>query len=99
VSGLNFTFDDPNKMQDDARGKAITDAKGKAEELAKQLGVKLVRVVSFSDSTGGYPTPYAYGRGGVELAANQSTDAKIAPTIDVGQNKIQSTVSVTYEIR
>lgn len=99
VSGLSFTFDDPNKLQDDARGKAIADAKEKADELAKQLGVRLVRVVSFSDSTGGYPAPYAYGRGGLEVA-NQATDAKApSPEISLGQNKVQSNVSVTYEIK
>src|SRR6185503_8334325 len=29
VSGLSFTFDDPNKLQDDARANAINDAKQK----------------------------------------------------------------------
>ncbi len=95
VSGLEFTFDDPQMAQDEVRGKAIADAKEKAEELAKQLGVRIVRVVSFSEN-GSYPMPYAYGRGGVEVAAQ---DAKTAPSIEVGQNKVTSTVSVTYEIR
>ncbi len=99
VSGLNFTFDDPNQMQDDARGKAIADAKAKADELAKQLGVRLVRVVSFNENGGGYPSPMyardmAYGLGGV---ANETK--AVAPEISIGQNKVTSTVSVTYEIR
>ena len=96
VSGLNFTFDDPQKAQDTVRGEAIADAKKKADELAKQLGVRIVRVVSFSENGGGYPSPM-YGRGGMETAVAQ--DAKVAPTIDVGQNKVTSNVSVTYEIR
>ena len=97
VSGLNFTFDDPNKLQDEARGKAIADAKAKADALAKQLGVTLVRVVSFNENGGGYPTPMYYakdtavGMGGAEPAR--------APEISVGQNKVQSNVSVTYEIK
>src|SRR3989338_1403520 len=62
VSGLNFTFDDPNKLQNDARGKAIADAKAKADALAKQLGVTLVRVVSFNENGGGYPTPMYYAK-------------------------------------
>lgn len=96
VSGLNFTFDDPQKTQDEARGKAIADAKEKADELAKQLGVRIVRVVSFSENGDGYPSPM-YGRGGMESAVAQ--DVKVAPTIEVGQNKVTSNVSVTYEIR
>jgi len=94
VSGLNFTFDDPNKLQNDARGKAIADAKAKADQLAKQLGVRLVRVVSFNENGGGYPGPMytkAVGMGG--------DVAQSAPEISVGQNKVSSNVSVTYEIR
>ena len=97
VSGLNFTFDDPNKLQDEARGEAIADAKAKADALAKQLGVTLVRVVSFNENTGGNPSPMYYakdtavGMGGAEPAR--------APEISVGQNKVQSNVSVTYEIK
>lgn len=98
VSGLQFTFDDPQQGQLEARGKAIADAKDKVDELAKQLGVSIVRVVSFNESSGGYPTPYAYGRGGV---ANMAMDSKaeVAPQISVGQNQVSSSVSVTYEIR
>ncbi|MDP4020465.1 MAG: SIMPL domain-containing protein [Candidatus Adlerbacteria bacterium] len=96
VSGLNFTFDDRDAVETEAREEAIADAKQKAEVLARQLGVRLVRVVSFSES-GGYPTPIYYakdtamGMGGAEPAR--------APEISVGENKVTSNVSVTYEIR
>lgn len=98
VSGLMFTFDDPHRGQDEAREMAIADAKAQAEKLAGQLGVRVVRLVSFSESSGGMPPmPYAaYGRGGAEsLAQDASNKVVIAP----GENKVTSTVSVTYEIR
>ena len=99
VSGLQFTFDDPNQVEDEARQEAIADAKAKADELAKQLGVRIVRVVSFSESGSGVPMPYAYGRGGMEVM-NQAMDSKaVAPDISTGQNKVTSSVSVSYEIR
>lgn len=98
VSGLNFTFDDPNKLENEARGKAIADAKSQADQLAKQLGVRIVRVVSFSENGGGYPVPMyardAYGMGGADNSVKS-----VAPEISLGENKVQSTVSVTYEIR
>ncbi len=98
LSGLNFTFDKPEATQTEARNKAIADAKAKADELAKQLGVHLVRVVSFSESGSGYPQPYAYGRGGA--TANQAMDSKaVAPEISVGQNNVTDDVSITYEIK
>lgn len=100
VSGLNFTFDDPDAIQKEARDEAIADAKDKAEELAKQLGVRLVRVVSYGDS-GNYPGPLpyyrsdvVYGMGGV---ANETK--AVAPDISIGENKVVSNVTITYEIR
>lgn len=96
VSSLQFTFDDPNKIEDEARTEAIADAKAKADELAKQLGVRIVRVVSFSESGSGVPPMPYYARGG---ATAQALDAKSAPEISTGENKVISNVSITYEIR
>ncbi len=97
LSGLNFTFDDPNKNKDEARKIAIANAKTKADELAKQLGVRVIRVVSFNESGYGYPMPM-YGRDMVGGAEAQSTKA-VAPTISTGENTVISNVSVVYEIR
>lgn len=97
VNGLNFSVDEPAKVQAEARNKAITDAKSKADLLAKQLGVRLTRVISFSENTGGYPRPMMYsavmGKGG----ADSVTPA--APEIPTGEQKVTSNVSITYEIR
>ena len=94
VSQLNFTFDDPDKVQSDARAKAIADAKTKADALAKALGVSIVRVVSFEES--GYNPPiYAYGKG----VATADSAAPTPPEISVGQNKVTDDVTVVYEIR
>ena len=98
VSGLSFTIDDQDALEAQARGKAIDDARTKAEALASQLGVSLVRIVGFSES-GNYPMPYAYGRGGVTMAMDVSAEKALSPEVPVGQNKITSNVSVTYEIR
>jgi hypothetical protein len=96
VSGLNFTIDDQDALEAEARDKAIAKAKTKAEVLAKSLGVRIVRVVGFSEGGGGGPIYYAKammadGRGGAESAPS--------PEIPTGQNKITSNVTVTYEVR
>jgi uncharacterized protein YggE len=96
VSGLQFTFADPQQGQLEARGKAIADAKDKANELAKELGVSLVRVVSFNESSGGTPVPM-YAKMLDSTAGNAV--AQSAPELSVGQNKVTDNVSVTYEIR
>lgn len=97
VSGLSFTIDNQDMLEAEARDEAIAKAKAKAEVLAKSLGVRIVRVVGFSEGGGGGPLYYAKamsmeadGRGGV---------APPSPEIPVGQNKITSNVTVTYEIR
>jgi len=95
LSGPNFSIDDDDKLKAEARKKAIADAKEKAEILARDLGVKLVRVVSFSES-GDYPIYY-----GKAVGFGMGGDAESAPTpsIPKGENKITSNVSITYEIR
>lgn len=94
VQGLVFTFDDPSGLQQEARRKAIVDARQKAEDLAKSLGVSVVKVVSFSESTGSNPIPmpmYAY-------AAEAKAQAP-APDIQVGSSDLSARLSVTFEIR
>jgi uncharacterized protein YggE len=96
VSGLTFTVDNQDEVKDEARDLAIVDAKDQAKVLAKGLGVRLVKITAFSES-GNYPIYYemnksmALGMGGA--------DAAIAPQVPMGENKITSNVSITYEIR
>lgn len=95
IYGPTFTIDDEVALQHEARQKAIDDAKDKAEQLAKDLGVKLVRIVSFSENGGGYyPVMYK----GMEVAMDSAAPSVI-PEIPVGQNRISANVSITYEIR
>jgi uncharacterized protein len=96
LSGLSFTIDDQTKLEADAREKAIKDARAKAEELAEQLDVSIVRVVGFSEN--GYQPYYAKTMALDSMAYGAAAPAP-APEIAVGQNKITSNVSVTYEIR
>ena len=100
VSSLSFTVEDEDALKAEARAMAITEAEEKADELANQLGVEVIRVVGFYEDSYGYPTPYAYGRGGVAMDAAISMEAKVpVPALPTGENKITSNVNVTYEIR
>lgn len=96
IGGIQFTVDDPEKIKDEARMKAIENAKAKAAALSQVAGVRLVRVVSFSETTGGNPPPPIYyakdmlGMGGAEAAP--------APSVEAGSTEIIVDVSMTYEI-
>jgi uncharacterized protein len=96
ISGPDFMVDDPTAVENDARGKAIDDARTKAETLAKQLHVRLGSVVSFNENGGGYPGPVYSSLSKVGGAA---MDMAPAPSVPTGTNETDVTVSVTYEIK
>ncbi len=97
VNGLTFAIDDIEKVKADARAKAITDAQAKAQLLAKQLGVSIVRIMSFYDSSD-QPGPIGYGMGS-DVMSLKASAAPVAPEILPGEQKVTSSVSITYEIR
>ena len=94
VGSLNFTFDDPEALRSEARQKAIDNAKQKARDLAGGLGVALGKVVSFSENSGGAPGPIMYASD----ALGKGGGGGGAPEIQTGQNEIQISVNITYEI-
>lgn len=94
LSGPNFSIDNEDALQAEARQKAIADAKTKAEILAKDLGVKLGKIVDFNEG-GYYPMPmYSTKAMGGDMMA-ESLPAEIPK----GENTISSDVTITYEIR
>ncbi len=95
ISSLTFSVDKEEDVIAQAREKAIDDARAKAKRLAKDLGVSLVRVVSFSEN-GNFPVPIYYGKTASMGMANAEAST---PELPSGTNKITSQVSITYEIR
>lgn len=68
IYGVTFSLADPDRVMADGRGKAIKDARAKAEALAQMNQVKLGEVVSVSEIIGGdrgyYPNSASRGLGG-----------------------------------
>lgn len=95
MQGPNFAIDQEDALQAEARKQAIDKAKAKAEILARDLGVSLVRIVSFSEGNN-YPV---YARAMVSAAGMDSAKAVPAPELPQGENQITSNVTITYEIR
>ena len=94
LSGPTFTVDNTDKLIADARKKAIDDAEAKADVLASDLGVRLVRIVRYTDSTpANYPTPM-YAK-----AMDTSVGSAPVTQLPAGENKYTSNVTITYEIR
>lgn len=93
VGGLDFSIDDPERFRQEARIKALVQAKAKAEVLAAAAGVRLGRIVTFSESGAGMPPPYPM----YALKEAGGGDAA-APEVAPGSQEIAVTVTVSYEI-
>lgn len=94
VSGPDYRVDDPTEVEAEARGKAIDDAHQKAAALARQLGVSLGGVVSFSENSGGFPVYPSM----MAKSADSAVGAP-APSLPQGETETSVTVSVSYEIK
>ena len=95
--GPNFEVDEPDELELEARSLAINDAKDKAKRLADDLGVKLGKVISFSEGSG-YPMPY-YAKAELAVASYDTGEDAYQPELPTGENTITANVSVTYKIK
>ena len=95
LNGPNFTIDNEDALKAEARKKAIDDAKEKAKVLAKDLGVRLGRIVNFSEG-GEYGGPIYLAESAMMKGG---ADRVSAPAeIPKGENIISLDVTITYEI-
>ncbi|MFT5281103.1 MAG: hypothetical protein ACI9AR_000560 [Flavobacteriaceae bacterium] len=98
ISGPRFSIDDTDVYQQEARELAISDAKEKAEKIADGLGVKLKKIIGFSENGGDAPEPYYR-----EMMSGSSESSMGSKSISVdlpsGENIITQTVSITYKIK
>lgn len=95
VGDLQFTIDNPGQLKEQAREKAIVQAKANAKNLAEKSGIKLGKLINVYESY--YPVMYsAKGMGGVEAMDSQSAPA---PVIQPGQQEINITINLTYQVR
>lgn len=97
AGGVQFTVDDPEKTRSEARTKAIAQAKAKAQQLAEDLGMSLGEIRNFSESGGGgYYPPVMMRAEGMAVAQDASANAVQMPA---GEQEMNVTVSITYELR
>ena len=94
VGSIYFDIDDKDALTAEARKKAIDDAKDKARMLAKDLGVRLGKIVSFSESGGPIPilarALEAKGGFGGEVAP--------VPQVEPGEQEIRATVTMILKL-
>lgn len=94
ISNLSFEIDEPEKLKAEARAKAIADAKKKADELKGQIGIRLGRIVNFSEGISGYPVPLYR-----TVALEEKGIGGGGPSVPSGENEIVVNVTITYQIK
>jgi len=96
VYGLRFSIEEPEKLMEEARQKAITDAKEKADALEDQLGIRLGRIINFSESGNGSIPPFYYDKA---MSLEGRGGGGDVPSVQIGENEIIVNVSITYQIK
>lgn len=94
VGGLTFTIDDPEEYRQQAREKALANAKQKAEALAQSAGVQLGKLVEFNEGASNVPNPVYY----LDAARTGYGGGSAAPEIQSGSQDVIVNVNVTYEV-
>jgi uncharacterized protein YggE len=88
--GISFGCSDPDRLLDEARAKAVADARHKAEIYAAGAGCELGLVQSISEGAGYVPQRYEFER---------AVAAKDAPLpIAAGQQEMTVQVTVVYAV-
>ena len=87
IGGISFDVEDKTKAENEARVKAVEEAKKKAELAAKTAGFSLGRVIDYSEDNAGNPRPM--------MLSAKADSTQIEP----GTSEITVVVSLSYEIR
>lgn len=91
MNGISFRIEESRALLDEARKRAVADAKRKAEQLCGELGVVLGAPVSVTESDGFMPPPRPM-MGRAMMMASESVP--VAP----GEEELSVSVQVVFEI-
>ena len=93
VNGPSFEIDKPDEAYDEARRAALEKAQARAEMYAKTLGLKVRRIVSIDEGSGGFRPPVMYG-GMRAMAADAKMETQVAP----GESNLSVTLNIVFEL-
>ena len=96
VGGVTFTIENPKKYTAGARIDALKAARAKADVIAEQTGVKILKPISISEAE-----PNSYGLTNAQvntMYTDETRTGEEAPSLEPGEVKLTHTVYITYEI-
>jgi uncharacterized protein len=90
INSVSYSIADDSQLVKDARTRAFQDAKNRAEQYAQLSGLKLDKVISISEASGGAATtPPAPPRSGMQAAV----------PLEPGQQTVSFSVTVVWQLR
>jgi uncharacterized protein len=93
VNGPSFQMDDPDAAADEARAEAMTKARARANLYAKAAGLRVIRILTISESGGYAPQPP------VMYARAMKADMMAEPTpVAAGEVSMTASVTVLFEL-
>lgn len=96
VGSFSFNIDNQTDLKSKALDSALTNAKTKADRIAKSGNIHLGRLISFSEN-GSYPAPMPYATMD-SIGGGAMFNAAKAPTVEHGSQDVVVDVNATYEI-
>jgi uncharacterized protein len=95
INGPSLTIDKPEAALDEARTRALTTGRARAETYARALGRRVVRLISVTEGGGhNVPQPMMLMRSEAQ-AVGSVADSKIVP----GEQQVQVTIGMTFELQ
>lgn len=88
-------IDDIDAVREELELEAIADARSKADEKAKALGLSIVRVSGYYQEMGGYGGGY----GAYDMAYSEGASMGKSAFIPVGEQEIEVSVTVNFDVR
>lgn len=95
VGGVQFNTEDKSAAENEARQKAVENAKKKAELAAKTAGFSLGKIINYQENSGGFIMPMS----NVAMKAETARDSSIPTQLQPGENEISVAVTLSYEVR
>jgi hypothetical protein len=90
INSVSYSIADDSQLVKDARGRAFQDAKTRAEQYAQLSGLKLGKVISISEASGGAATPApAPPRSGMQAAV----------PLEPGQQTVSFSVTAVWQLQ
>ena len=93
IQGERFVVDKPEKYREEVRNIAIQNAKDQAAKMAKNLGIKLGKVVNIVESVPSSNEPYRYAA--LPMTGGGVSDQGV--NIEQGSQTLTSTVTLYFE--